>query len=156
MKHKFILITIFSMIALWFLFYQPMGIMTGYEVKFWQDSERIANEINARYDLPNQTSILYMDPGVAPYFFHANSSCRYISPLPIQRDYPDWNQSGQQAYKDEYACIMEYTGKYIVMDDGEMDWFDEDYAHRVPIMDKIHSEYNLVNKEGWRIWERKD
>lgn len=159
MKNTVILLALFSMIAIWAVLHQPAGFMTDYEIKFWDNKEPQADLINEQFRLDREPVLLYLDPGDAPYFFRAKSACRYVAPLPVQRDAPGWNLSGLEAYQEEYDCIMNYRGRYIVFDagnhyDGVTDWFSETYSHRVPLMQKIHSEYRLVYNGSWRIYQR--
>lgn len=159
MKHLIVLLCLLSMLGIWGVLHQPAGIMTDYEIKFWDSKEPQADIINERFHLDQEPALLYLDPGDAPYFFRANSSCRYVCPLPVQRDAPGWDLSVLPAYKEEYDCIMAYQGRYIVFDagnhyDGVTDWFSESYSHRLPLMQKIHAEYRLVYNGSWRVYER--
>lgn len=159
MKNLIVLLCIFFMLATWGVLHQPAGIMTDYEIKFWDSKEPQADIINQKFHLDQEPALLYLDPGDAPYFFRANSSCRYIAPLPIQRDAPGWDLTGLPQYWEEYDCVMDYTGQYIVFDagnhyDGITDWFSESFEDRLPIMQKIHSEYQLVYNGSWRIYQR--
>lgn len=161
MKSLIILLCIFSMIGAFAILHQPYGMVTDLEIKFWDNKEPHADKINAMFHLDKEPSLLYLDPGDAPYFFRANSSCRYICPLPVQRDAPGWDLSGNADYQEEYTCILNYTGKYIVFDtgnhyDGTTDWFLESSEHRQPIMKKLRNEYELVYTGGWRIYQRVD
>jgi len=147
------------MLVVFAFMHQPYGSMTSYEIKFWGQKEPDADIINSRFHLDREPALLYLDPGDAPYFFRANSSCRYVCPLPVQRDADGWDLSGNADYRDEYDCIMGYSGKYIVFDagnhyDGITDWFQSEYAHRLPITRKISAEYRLVYNGSWRIYER--
>jgi len=160
MKSLVPLLCLFSCLLIWGCLHQPYGAMTAYEITFWGEKEPQADAINALYHLDREPSLLYLDPGDAPYFFRANSSCRYICPLPVQRDAVDWNVNWTAAYREEYDCIMAYDGRYIVFDagnhyDGVTDWFSESYVDRVPLMEKIHSEYRLVWNGSWRIYQKR-
>ena len=160
MKNLITSLCILSMLVVFAIMHQPAGYLTSAEIKFWNGKEPHADAINAQYYLDKEPSLLYLDPGDAPYFFRSNSSCRYICPLPVQRDAPEWNLTMNSDYQEEYNCIMAYTGKYIVYDisnhnDGTVDWFKANFSHRLPITAKIQNEYELVYSGGWEIYQRK-
>lgn len=160
MNHHIVVATLFCMLICFAVLHSPSGIVTSYEIAFWGNKEPHADIINSQFHLDDEPSLLYLEPGDAPYFFRANSSCRYICPLPVQRDAPGWDLSGNADYKEEYDCIMGYTGRYIVFDagnhyDGVTDWFNDNYTHRIPITTKINDEYRLVYSGSWRVFERK-
>lgn len=159
MKSSAIFLCILTMVAIFAVLHAPWGMVTEYEIRFWDGKEPQADIINERFHLDQEPALLYLDPGDAPYFFRANSSCRYVCPLPVQRDAPGWDLSGNRDYQEEYDCIMAYTGRYIVFDagnryDGTTDWFQENSTHRMPITRKIRDEYRLVYNGSWRIYER--
>ena len=145
---------IISMLVIFFIFHSGTGLFTKVERDFWGDKEKLADEVIRKFSIDKEDSVLYLDAGEAPYLFMVNSSCRYPCALPVQRDRPNWNLSGNPAYQEEYDCIMNYSGKYIIAD-GWDGWFGEDTERRQPIMHKIDSEYELVWKDAWRIYRRK-
>lgn len=101
--------------------------------------------------------MLYLDAGVAPYYLLANSSGRYICPLPLQRDSPEWNLTGNYAFQRTYADAMAYNGTYIIGDGaiGYEDWIHSGYANRKPLITKLNTEYDVVWSKGWTIYKRK-
>ena len=122
---------------------------------FWNQS----TEINKHFDLVNQSSVLYLDTGSGPYYFEANSSCRYVAPLVVQRGNPNRTVvMNLSQYHEEVNCIMNYSGQYIVADgpigvhDG---WFGTDTTEKREIVSKIKNEYDDVRSGGWEIYQRK-
>jgi hypothetical protein len=148
------------------------SIGMNYERTFWGDNERYATAAFEKLpDLRNQHSILYLDPGSAPFYFFANSSCRYIAPLVVQRNIVKWNVTNLPEYWEEYNCIMAYQGEYIITDNGG--WFgvpnqttrfqigtQEEITSvtedRVHIWDMIHRNYTKVYTMAWDIYKRKE
>ena len=136
-----------------------VGSFTTYEYTFWQQKEQNADEINARYDLINQSSLLYLDPGDANFYFHANSSCHYITPMPVERSTDIWNLTGLWQFNDTHTCIMSYQGKYIVADiNGGMvtGYYGKGILIRKEIMDMIKANYTLKDSKSWDVYERND
>jgi hypothetical protein len=134
------------------------GSFTAFEYSFWQQKEVNADTINAHYNLTNQPSLLYLDPGDAPYYFHANSSCHYIAPMPVERSTNRWNITYLPQFNETYNCILAYKGKYIVSDIGGgavSGFYGEGILIRKPIMDKLNNEYRPVMNLSWTLWERR-
>lgn len=146
------ILSIASMLGLWAIFNSPVGMITTTENELYAGEFVNSAYANEKWDISNESSVLFLDPGSAPYFFLTNSSCRYSGPLPVQRHRPEWDVSYLSAYKEEYQCIMNYTGKYIVGLDW---WFGEDLPERAEIYQKFNSEYIHVYNGSWDIWERK-
>jgi hypothetical protein len=109
-QSKFILGSIASVLVLYLVINSMFGSFTVYEYSFWQSKEMDATTIN----LTNQSTLLFLDPGDAPYYFHANSSCHYITPMPVERNAPDWDISYLPQYKETRDCIINYQGEYII------------------------------------------
>jgi len=150
-----IIIVVF-LIYLWqFSFF---GNFTNYESTFYGTRYEDGQAINALYHLDQQPSVLYLEPGDAPYFIHANSSCRYIAALIIARYRDNWNLTNLPQYWEEYNCVASYQGKYIVMElggDKALDWFGENQTVRKPLLDIIWNNYTVVYSKSWRILEKK-
>jgi hypothetical protein len=158
-KWATVVVVVAIMFSSYLLINSVFGSYTTFEYTFWHQKELSADVINAPYDLPNQTSILYLDPGDASYYFHANSSCRYITPMPVERSTPEWNITYLPAFTEDYNCIMAYQGQYIVADilrDQELGYFGEGITDRAPIMEMIAKNYTLVSNVSWDVYERKD
>jgi len=134
------------------------GSFTTYEYTFWHQKEQNADLINAQYNLINQSSILYLDPGDASYYFHANSSCHYITPMPVERSTDEWNLTALWQYNDTHNCIMSYQGEYIVADiNGGMvtGYYGKGILIRKEITDMIKANYTLEDSKSWDVYKRK-
>jgi len=133
------------------------GIMPGAEGNVYRWQKENAAEINRLYDLPNQSSILYLDAGAAPYYFMANSTSRYICPLPLQRSTPEWNHRGNYAVEQTYQDALDYDGEFIVGDGafGFEDWVGLRYDDRKELREKLENEYQIVWHDNWVIYKRK-
>lgn len=136
------------------------GTFTLYEYTFWHQKENNADFINSRFDLINQSTILYLDPGDAVYYFHANSSCHYITPMPVERnDYQKWNISGLSQFKEARDCIERYQGKYIIADisnGNRKNYYGFGILQEKGIMNMIHSNYTLVESKSWEVYQKKE
>jgi hypothetical protein len=133
------------------------GSFTTYEYTFWQQKEQNADIINAEFNLTNQSSLLYLDPGDANFYFHANSSCHYITPMPIERSTDEWNMTNLWQFNDTHTCIMSYQGKYIVADvRGGMStgFYGKGILIRKEITDMIKANYTLKDSKSWEVYER--
>jgi hypothetical protein len=157
--------TVFIIVAVLMIFpsYTVINSMSGsyttFEYSFWQQKEQNADAINVKYDLINQSTILYLDPGDANYYFHANSSCHYITPMPVERSTDEWNLTSLWQYQDTYTCIMSYQGKYIVADiNGGMvtGYYGKGILMRKEITDMIKANYTLKDSKSWDVYERID
>ena len=134
------------------------AILSAPDNSYYQRHVSDAQYIFSRFHIDQQPFVLYLDYGDAPYFLHANSSCRYISPLIVARSRDDHNLSYLPEYQEEYQCVMQYQGQYIIMgpDDPIADWFGENQTVRATIMEKIHQNYTLAyDSSSWRVLERR-
>jgi hypothetical protein len=134
------------------------GSFTLYEYTFWHQKETNADLINSKFDLINQSSILYLDPGDAVYYFHANSSCHYITPMPVERnDYAKWNISYLPQFKETKDCILRYQGEYIISDinngDGK-NYYGYGIINEPEIMNMLHRNYTMVESLSWEIYQK--
>jgi len=120
--------------------------------------------INNLSDIRNQEHILYLDLGAAPYYFQSNTSCKFIQSLPFQRNTDIWNMTNTPQYWENFKCIMDYKGKYIIMDENlpwvqqqsfTGIWFEQNTSDNKLVMSKIQTEYKQVWNEGWNIYERR-
>jgi len=134
-----------------------VGIMTKVEDDFFAQQYRYVDDIQGQFHIADESSVLYLDAGVAPYYLRANSSGRYICPLPLQRDSPDWNLTNNYAFQQTYREAMDYNGTYIIWDGalGYTDWMHTKYENRKPLVDKLSNEYDVVWTKGWVIYKRK-
>jgi hypothetical protein len=163
-ENFFTLTAILAAIILYILFLSPLSILVpqdshnGYYYAHINDSQII----NDQYHLDQQQSVLYLEIGDAPFFFRANSSCRYVNPIMLTRnrpeatkDRPAWDTSYLPQYREEYNCIRDYQGKFIVMQmAGPDDWLGENVTTMQPLMKIIRTNYTLVYDRSWRIWEK--
>jgi len=100
--------------------------------------------------------LLYLDPGDAVYYFHSNSSCHYITPMPVERNKPGWDLTYLPQYKETYSCIVEYQGKYIISDiKNKSQYFGAGILNNKTIMDMIERNYTKVESQSWDIYQKK-
>jgi len=141
-----------------FLFFTSFWSAHGIEERvFWEKKDYDANKIiNQLPDLKNQSNILYLESCNGPYYFEVNATSRYICALPFHRNAPEWNITWLREYRENYASIMSYTGKYVIFEDSN--WFAMNTTpDNIKVGNKINNEYIKVYDEGsWRVWERKD
>lgn len=146
-------ISVLIMMVLFLLVTSHWSMGMQVENKFWEEkNSESVNILNNFSDIKYQDSILYLDPGDAPYYFQSNSSCRYICPLPFQRNSDTWDMSNTSAYKETYNCIMNYTGKYIITDAGN--WSVRNTSDNKKVQNKLTTQYKKVYNKGWNIYER--
>ena len=135
------------------------GFITMTEIEFWGGKEPWSDVVNDKYHLDDEKEILYLDAGDAPFFFRANSSCRYSTPLPFQRDDPvNWSLSWMTEFQDEYACIKNYQGNYIIMDANgnfEFNWIGLDKPNRKDLINLLENNYTQIWDKCWYIYQKK-
>ena len=151
------LLALSVMFAVFLGYNSNVGITTVVEEEFFVQQSGYVGEIQERFHISDEPSVLYLDAGVAPYYLQANSSGRYICPLPLQRDSPEWNLTANYAFQRTYADAMSYNGTYIIGDGsiGVTDWIRSRYSNRGPLVNKLKTEYDVVWTEGWVIYKRK-
>ncbi len=155
---KYIIFIIFALIAVipgYVLINSNIGSFSEYEYTFWQQKENNADFINSHFNLTNQTELLYLDPGDASFYFHANSSCHYITPMPIERSSDRWNMSHLPQYKETRDCILDYQGEYIVTDISggrSTGYYGEGILNDKDIMALIARNYTMVESRSWDIY----
>ncbi len=135
------------------------GVFTQYEYTFWHQKELNADTINSQFDIIGQESVLYLDPGDAPYYFHANSSCHYLTPMPVERSTDKWNMSHLHQFKECYDCIVSYQGEYIIADinnGNNPGFFGRGLLQQERIMEMIRNNYTEVESLSWTIYKRND
>lgn len=140
------------MILMWIIYAVSWGpIVGGYHTTYWDQRDSEAAYITENF-LQNQTSVLYLDPGDAPYYFRLKSASRYICPLPVQRDLGGTALSGTDAYTTNLQDIMNYQGGYII---GYQGWFFKNMTpDKQMIADKLGSGYTIVYNKSWTVWQR--
>ena len=164
-KKAMILLLIFLLLVIpgYAMINSSLGSFTTYEYTFWQQKEKNADEINSQFNLTNQSTLLYLDPGDAPFYFHANSSCHYITPMPIERSTDRWNISHLQQYSETYNCILSYQGEYMVgyirnpstSQEVSLNYFGEGISIRKDIIQMIDTNYTKVSDKSWEIYKKR-
>jgi hypothetical protein len=144
------------MLAVFWVFNSNVGMLTKIEDAFFVQQSGYVEEIQAQFHISDEPSVLYLDAGVAPYYLQANSSGRYICPLPLQRDSPEWDLTDNYAFQQTYREALDYNGTYIIWDGsvGYNDWIHSGYENRKPLLDKLDREYEIVWTKGWVIYKR--
>ena len=159
-RENLVAATIVILFVLWCFLYSPIGKYGHEEHDMNSYFNNESAEINSRFDISNQSSVLYLDTGSGPYYFDGvNSSCRYVAPLIIQRANPSRQMVlSLPQNRDEYNCIMNYTGQYIIAD-GKLganeSWLGNDTYQKQNINIKISNEYVDSHSGGWEIYTKK-
>lgn len=115
-------------------------------------------QLKDEFSLNQEEVILYLDAGVAPYFFESRSFCRYFYPLPLQRANSNPKLKETPLYSDTLKHILSYNGRIIILDPN---WFCLESQDNL-IAEKIRSEYTVLydqsieNYSGYVIFLRKD
>jgi len=165
-RENIIAASIVILFTMWCILYSPQpiwGLEQNYGVQelkmnnyFWSNS----NAIEAKFNLSNESSVMYLETGSAPYYFGVNSTCRFTAPLILQRANPGrLVVSNLTQYKAAYECVMSYDKRYILADGplGKDDgWFGTDSLEKKNIATKINNEYNEVFTGAWSVYERKN
>jgi len=160
-RENIVAASIVLLFGMYCIFYAPYISYYGSQEKtmndfFWEQS----NKINKEFDLPNQSSVVYIDTGSGPYYFSANSSCKYPAPLIIQRANP--NRSfilDLPQNHEEFFCLMNTTSKFIVADGPigpEDSWMGNDTYQKAAIIQKLRNEYASVHSGGWEIYAKRN
>lgn len=145
--------SILIMTILFILFTSFWGASMQIEREFWGQQYEVSKEILEQLpDIRNQDSILYMETGNAPYYFWSNSTTRYVTPLPFQRNSDEWNLEDTYQYQEEKESIMNYSGKYIIVDPNN--WMIKNTTDNKNFWKKITGEYELVWNKNWKIYRR--
>jgi hypothetical protein len=147
-------VTVALLVGMWIFYAAGWGFaLAGFHNTYWDGRDSEASDLNLKYNLSGQPSLLYLDPGDAVWYFHAKSASRYTCPLPVQRDSLNWSMSSYLDYKENYADIVGYNGKYIVSSDK---WFFQNMTQdKQRIRDKIDLDYVKVDNGTWEIYERR-
>lgn len=91
-----------------------------------------------------EQEILFLEAGNAAFYIDAPSYSRYFFNLPLQR----WKSGEQWEWKDdEYEKIIEYQGKYIIID---YNWFLLDKYPE--LKSKLQEEYTKIPCEKLRFY----
>ncbi len=154
---NFVVAAILILAATFIIFNCVFGSYSVYESNFWKTKEQNADIINSNYDIINQPNILYLDPGDDVYYFHANSSCRHIAPMPVQRnDPPDWDLTGWPQYAENRNCILNYQGEYIITDVESGSLFSYRFFEDADIARMVSTNYTKVDSgRSWDIYQKR-
>jgi len=76
---------------------------------FWDKIDSDAKILEEKYDLSNQSSLLFMTNANAPYWFRSPSACRQIGSLPII-----YNMTDTKEYYETEECIQKYRGEFVI------------------------------------------
>jgi hypothetical protein len=132
----------FTTCSIWAPVYNPQHT-------YWQQVQNNANQINEKFKLSGQDSLLYLDTGSAPFYFRAQTACRYSSAMVIQR-----NMTETKAYQETMDCILGYHGKYIVSSRQGWPYFvqkDNIWIGNQQVIDWMNMNYHKIY-EG-RAWD---
>jgi hypothetical protein len=148
----FIVGSMVTILVLYIAINSCFGSFTTYEYSFWESKEHNADAIN----LTNQSALLYLDPGDAPFYFHSNSSCHYITPMPVERNSKEWDLTYLPQYKDTFNCIMSYQGEYIISDlNSKRQYFGAGIMENESIMDMLAKNYTKVQDTmSWDVYHK--
>lgn len=151
-------VVLLSVTAIWMVFNSFMGYhyvtYSKESTQFIQTNMQLRDELNLNSD----GVILYLDDGIAPYFFESRSFCRYYYLLPLQRANFNPKLSETSLYSDTLMDILSYDGRIIIL---QPSWFclgSQDNR----IAEKIKSEYIVIsdqpmeNYRSYVILMRKD
>ncbi len=105
--------------------------------------------LTAHPDLLTQPSTLYLDDGLASYYFPTQSACRYVGALPIQRNAPDWDTTTTKEYWEQLNCSLNYTGKYVIVNPTFMN-----ISYHTTLKHKLDTEYNITVGHVWDLYSR--
>lgn len=142
--------------CVYFFFLSMFGVFAATDNDINNSQINESSFLISKYHLDEQPSVLYLEHGMAPYFFMVNSSCRYSAPLMLVRNTNYWNISHLKQYQEEYDCVKSYQGEYIILyhDDPIEDWVGENQSSRAPLMTIIHNNYTVVNNGNWRLLKK--
>ena len=167
-RENVITTSIIILFAMWCVLYSPQplwGLEQNYgvqELKMNNFFDKSANEMEVKFNLSKEKTLLYLDTGAGPHYTNGiNTSCRYVAPLVIQRANPGrLIVSNLSQYWDEYNCIMSYTdnGRYILADGtlGKEDgWMGMDSVEKRNLASKILENYDEVYSGAWTLYEHK-
>jgi hypothetical protein len=108
-----------------------------------------ANTIKQTYIPDSGEPVLYIDCD-SPYFLGNPTACRHTTaPTMLLASKMNRDIINTQAYKEDMACIMNYSGDHIILNTG---WF----GVNEPANTKIANEYRLVYMgEIWNVYEKR-
>ena len=94
-RENIIAVSVVLLFSMWCVLYSPQpiwGLEQNYgvqELKMNNYFDKNANEMEVKFNLSKESTLLYLDTGSGPYYTNGvNSSCRYVAPLILQRANP--------------------------------------------------------------------
>ena len=103
------------LIALLVIFGFTCSIWTNTNGNYWDYKIKDTELMQTKFNITNQTAMLYLDVGISNYFIGVQNACRETYPLIIQRGY-GLGLSNTTAYINAKECIMNYNGDYLIYD----------------------------------------
>jgi hypothetical protein len=141
-KYTSIIFTIILVITLG-IFFMSCSIWMDTHAHIGDNQISSASIIKEKFNISENTPILYLDTGTTAYFLGAPSACRYTYPLLVNRGWDISTVNSSKEYTNAKSCIMNYTGQYVVA----LDW---SLSGDPDVSAKIHSEYAKVyNGSQW-------
>jgi hypothetical protein len=126
------------------LFARPMGRFQEHSAFLHRVKEVLADrrefkEMGDLYALSTEPSLLYLDWGLAAYYWGAPSHLRHFIPLPLQRSNPALQDT--EPYRRALSEALHYNGRYVVLNPR---WFPLDRPDLAELKRKIEREYLVV------------
>jgi hypothetical protein len=91
--------------------------------------------------LSAEPGLLYLDWGIAAYYWGAPSHLRHFIPLPLQRDNPALRDT--EPYVRALGEALQYSGRYVALNPK---WFPLDRPDLADLKRKIEREYAAVGE----------
>jgi hypothetical protein len=128
------------------MFGQPMGRFQR-PSSFLQRMDEVARDrrefqdMEGRFGLSAEPTLLYLDWGIAAYYWGTPSHLRHFIPLPLQRDNPAIQDT--EPYLRALNEALQYSGRYVVVDPK---WFPLDRPDLAGLKQKLEREYVAVGE----------
>ncbi len=105
---------------------------------------RLFSELDEKYSLSTQSSIVFLDDGRAAYYLPAKSYERYFYGVPLAAGNRNDEIRASPIYRGIFSRLLAYRGTYILIkaDVRDLESLDE-------IRSKIQHEYSLVDTQVW-------
>ncbi len=113
---------------------------SGYYALFrYEPRMRMLREIDARFALGKQESMLFLSDGVPNYVIRCPSYLQYFYPHPLQRVRFNPALASTQLHRSQLAAALAYRGEYVLLEPA---WFD---LKLLPELErKLETEYEPV------------
>jgi hypothetical protein len=131
-------------LLIWTFFVSPVSDQYRTWREFRATEYRLFSELDKKYSLSTQSSLVFLDDGRAAYYLPARSYERYFYGLPLVRGHSHVAVRTSPIYRGILSRLLSYRGTYILIyaDYLELDSFQE-------IRSKIQREYTLVDTRVW-------